>query len=250
MGLSFVDSWLYKITLPIFIGLFVCVLISPLFKNWLIKRQRIISIVFALFSLGNIIAGEIAYVMNGNFNMMFLADMCPFSIVLSIPVLLINKEKINKMLMPWLIIGGLVTFATSTLGIKNFTPYMGFLSFNRHALMLLEGTFFYAIVSKYSKADFWRLLIVPSVLMGWILITLLPMWLSTGEDKWAIYSTGLLKPGYTRFYEHLTDSWVQNLLDVVTKTYPAPTFVFYAIAVTIAMGFAWTKKFERKRSGL
>ena len=201
------DDWIVRI---VFIFLVTGTLIYILLKKFLFtklgfdiqKPNRKFEISIAIVILiQHIIQFPIFNILYGKYHANLFGDLCTFCyLVVLIPLFIPRFEKIKKILMPWLLIGSIVTLS---LGKSQFfvqlpeqisTYIESWFFLIKHVLLYILGIYYLLILQKYTKRDYLLVFVLPIVLCIWILLVSGTIWIITGQDKFAIYSTALFKP--------------------------------------------------------
>lgn len=249
MNLIILDKWIFIVTFAIIV-LTQTIVIQVGKKQFLIDHSSLIAKILAFSQLIVWLAWNISNLLIGGYFHLLMTDLCPLISFVSIFVFFAHKERYYKMLMPWLLIGALVTAILGGGEFSKVSVEKGIFLYLRHTLMFVQALLAYIWIKPYNKKELLEILIFPFALIIWILIGALIPWLVTGDERWAIFSTGMLPPSYHVVevsYGNLTESYGSYaLMGNVGWPYPLPTIVFYTIAILIAYVIALSKKYFKK----
>lgn len=206
-------------------------------KKFIIKHRNKIAYFFALAQLVLYIYVTIDRFMKikSIWHGSLMHDLCQMLSFFSIVVFILNNNKLYKAVMPWLLIGSTMTMLTAEAPI--FSTPLWLTSYTEHTLMFMQGILAYFWVDKYTRKELLSILIFPGFLMIWLIFTGWIPLLVTGDERWGIFSTGLLWPA-------LKPGEAFSILGSVGIPYPLGTLIFYVLAVMIAMIIALNKQYQ------
>lgn len=215
----------FLITLGVIILTFI-VIFATNQKQFLIVHAGKISLVFAILQFAYFWDWTILWLSRLEWREILLKDLCPLVAFISIPVFILNKEKYYKLIMPWLIIGSMVTLSVgSSTWNEDFWSWI--FNWGAHSLMLIQGICAYIWIKKYEIKELWKNLVFPAGMIIWILLAGYTPWQVTGDSNWAFYSTGMLAPA-------IVDASDFGILGTFGVPYPWATILFYLLAVIIS----------------
>ena len=234
--MQLLDKFIYLVTIIIFISLYF---ISTFYKSGIFwikitkKRNSMFSfmgVLFCIIALIYIIYNLIEH----EWYYLLLGDLCAFITIISGPILLLKKHNIIKVLGPFMVLGGLLAMIFGNPGFISYNNYQGTISYLKHVIILSSGLLILGTEGKYKKRDY-----INSFLFGFlffifiILVSGTTYWV-TGDPKYAMYSTGILKPAYFKSINIGKNRFIHGEYYYIGKIAPYP---LNAIGLILVGGF-------------
>ena len=149
--------------------------------------------------------------------------------------------------MPWSFIGGVFTFAVSTIDVEIdgggvVGAYFAGLSFVKHLVLIVIGAYFLFTTQRLKRHEYLFPVFFIASMIIYILIVPGSLYWITGQDKWGSNSTGLLEPSW-RDVSFIDNGYSYNIgiykiLGDITP-YPYAAFIFYALCVGLCSAFCF-----------
>ena len=244
INMKFADSWLYLITLGVLLISFTFIMI---FKRVefieVLKKHKVILTRITGASMIALMIWYIGYfIWKGGYHHLLFGDMCAFTALLAGPFLLSGNRTLIRSISPWMFIGGLLTMVSSAPDFVEDGIPAGIISYAKHTLMFVAASCFLLASSRYEKKDYLYVFLYIAIFLVWLILTTGIAYWVTGEDRWGIYSTALLKPSYKKhmIIDGKDYSGSYSFLSDMGMPYPVPTIIFYFLAVGLSMGVSWT----------
>lgn len=239
--MNFIDSYLYLISIPfLLVGAFLLLWYKKrIVTSENVKLRRNISIAIGSLQIIYYLVVFPMYAIQQRIYHTFLTDLCPFSSFTFGIALLIGKEKYIKMIMPWMLLGAILTIVSSSPDMTKEGVFSGLISYLRHITTFI--VFFWALINletKYSKKDVINVFVYVAVFVVWvILVSGIPYW-STHDPRWGVFSTGLIKPSWSEMSFHYKGG-TETVGDYAFfasfgMPYPWTTILFYGLSCGIA----------------
>lgn len=235
--MNFLDSYLYFISVPFIV---IAAILLLTFRKAILTRtsehtRRYISLTIGIYQVILYVVIFPMYVLQNRAYHTFLTDLCPFASLTFGITLIIGKERYIKMIMPWMLIGAVLTIFTSSPDMSKEGVFSGLDSYLRHISMFI--VFFWALINlktKYNKTDVFFVYLYGAVFIVWVILAAgVPYWV-TGQDKYGVFSTGLIKPSWsekTLAYKGGTETVGDYAFFAdMGMPYPLTTIIFYTLS--------------------
>lgn len=156
--------------------------------------------------------------------------------------LIFNFKKVQKLIMPWIIVGGIFELATMKLTYLSENLADEIPSIIKHILLVLSGIYILMTVIKFTWKDFgFSLVWIICFIIYIILVQGIPFWV-THDPRFGAFSMALIESSYKEVNVSWTDkSFIVSEYSVLNSLggYPGGMLVMYAAAVGVVALTSW-----------